>query len=66
LDVAPLIREWYDMGREARKEAGIKGRKWMLGEGNLSREYMCQSLVDGMEGAFANWKPIKKYQLVTI
>jgi len=35
-------------------------------EGNLSREYMCQSLVDGMEGAFANWKPIKKYQLVTI
>ena len=66
LDVAPLIREWYDMGREARKEAGMKGRKWMLGEGNLSREYMCQSLVDGMEGAFANWKPIKKYQLITI
>jgi len=57
---------WYDMGREARKEAGMKGRKWMLGEGNLSREYMCQSLIDGMEGAFANWKPIKKYQLVTI
>jgi len=53
-------------GREARKEAGMKGRKWMLGEGNLSREYMCQSLIDGMEGAFANWKPIKKYQLVTI
>ena len=66
LDVAPLIREWYDMGREARKEAAMKGRKWMLGEGNLSREYMCQSLVDGMEGAFANWKPIKKYQLIKI
>lgn len=66
LDITPLIREWYDMGREARKEAGMKGRKWMLGEGNLSREYMCQSLLDGMEGAFTNWKPIKKYQLVTI
>lgn len=66
IDVAPLIRSWYDMGREARKEAGLKGRKWMLGEGNLSREYMCQSLVDGMDGAFENWKPIKKYQLVTI
>jgi len=65
-DVAPLLRYWYDMGREARKEAGLKGRKWMLGEGNLSREYMCQSLVEGMEGAFENWKPIKKYQLVTI
>lgn len=66
LDVAPLIREWYDMGREARKEAGMKGRKHFLGEGKLSREAMCQSLVDGMEGAFENWKPIKKYQLVTI
>jgi glycosyltransferase involved in cell wall biosynthesis len=66
IDVAPLLRSWYDMGREERKAAGLKGRKWMLGEGNLSREYMCQSLVDGMEGAFENWKPIKKYQLVTI
>ena len=66
LDIAPLIREWYDMGREARKEAGMKGRKWMLGEGNLSREYMCQSLVDGMEGAFANWQPIKKYSLIKL
>jgi len=27
---------------------------------------MCQSLVDGMEGAFANWKPIKKYELINI
>ncbi len=65
-DVAPLIMDWYKMGREERKAAGLKGRKWMIGDGNLSREYMCQSLVDGMEGAFKNWKPIKKYQLVTI
>jgi glycosyltransferase involved in cell wall biosynthesis len=66
IDVVPLIRSWYDMGREDRKAAGLKGRKWMLKEGNLSREYMCQSLVDGMEDAFTNWKPIKKYQLITI
>jgi len=65
-DVAPLIREWYDMGREARKEAALKGREWMLGDGNLSRQYMCQSLVDGMESAFTNWKPIKKYELIKI
>jgi glycosyltransferase involved in cell wall biosynthesis len=66
IDVAPLLRSWYDMGREERKAAGLKGRKWMLGEGNLSREYMCQSLVDGMEGAFENWKPIKKYSLIKL
>lgn len=65
-DVAPLIREWYDMGREKRKELGKKGREWMLSDGKLGAKYMCQSLTDGMERAFANWKPIKKYQLVTI
>jgi len=66
LDVAPLIREWYDMGREERKKAGLKGRKYFMGEGKLSREAMCQALVDGMEGAFANWKPRKKYSLIKL
>jgi glycosyltransferase involved in cell wall biosynthesis len=66
IDVAPLIRDWYDMGREARKAAGLKGRKYFMGEGKLNREAMCQALVDGMEGAFANWKPRKKYTLIEL
>jgi len=66
LDVAPLIREWYDMGREERKKAGLKGRKYFMGEGKLNREAMCQMLIDGMEGAFANWKPRKKYSLIKL
>jgi hypothetical protein len=65
-DVTPLIKSWYDIGREARKAAGLKGRKWMLGDGGLSAENMCQTLVDGMEGAFKNWKPRKKYELFKI
>ena len=66
LDVAPLIRDWYDMGREARKEAALKGRKYFMGEGKLNREAMCQMLIDGMEGAFENWKPRKKYSLIKL
>ena len=66
IDVAPLIREWYVMGREERKKAGLKGRKYFMGEGKLNREAMCQMLVDGMEGAFANWKPRKKYSLIKL
>jgi hypothetical protein len=65
-DVAPLIREFYDMGKEKRKEAGIKGREWMLTDGNLSTEHMCESLIEGMETAFSNWKPIKKYNLIKV
>ncbi len=65
-DVAPLIMDWYNMGREERKKMGLKGRKYFMGEGKLNREAMCQMLVEGMEGAFANWKPRKKYSLIKL
>lgn len=65
-DVAPLIRDWYAIGRESRKAAGLKGRKWMIGDGGLSAENMCKTLSDGMDGAFKNWKPRKKYELFKV
>jgi len=65
-DVAPLIMEWYQTPEEDRKAAGLKGRKWMMGEGKLSREAMCDALIEGMEGAFANWKPKQKFKLINI
>jgi len=66
IDVAPLIKDFYNMGREERKAAGLKGRNYFLGEGKLSKEAMCQALVDGMEGAFANWKPKQKFRLIEL
>jgi len=65
-DVAPLIMDFYQMGREERKAVGLKGRKHFLGEGKLSLEAMCESLVEGMEGAFANWKPKQKFKLIEL
>ena len=65
-DVAPLIMEWYQTPEEDRKAAGLKGRKWMMGEGKLSREAMCDALIEGMEGAFTNWKPKQKFKLINI
>jgi glycosyltransferase involved in cell wall biosynthesis len=62
-EIVPAINKWYKMNREERKVAGVKGREWMLGEGKLSLDYMCKSLSEGMETAFANWKPRKKHQL---
>jgi glycosyltransferase involved in cell wall biosynthesis len=66
IDIVPLIKQWYDMSREERKAAGLKGREWMLTDGILSREAMCKTLVDGMEGAFQNWKPKEKYKLIEL
>jgi glycosyltransferase involved in cell wall biosynthesis len=65
-DIAPLIMDWYRIGTEERKAAGLKGRKFFLGEGKLSKEAMCDALVDGMETAFENWKPRQKYKLISV
>jgi hypothetical protein len=58
--------EWYLTPKEDRDAAALKGRKWMLGDGLLSREAMCKTLVDGMEGAFENWTPKKKFKLIEL
>ena len=65
-DITPLIMDWYKTPKEDRESAGLKGRKHFLGEGKLSRKAMCDALVEGMEGAFANWKPRKKYSLIKL
>ena len=65
-DITPLIIEWYNTPKKDRDAAALKGREWMLGEGILSREAMCKTLVDGMEGAFENWKPKQKFKLIEI
>ena len=65
-DITPLIMDWYKMPKEDRDKAALKGRKHFLGEGLLSREAMCKELVDGMEGAFENWKPKQKFKLIEL
>jgi hypothetical protein len=58
--------DWYKMPKEDRDKAALKGRKHFMGEGLLSREAMCKELVDGMEGAFENWKPKQKFKLIEL
>jgi glycosyltransferase involved in cell wall biosynthesis len=65
-DVAPLIMDWYKMGKEERTKAALQGRKHFMGEGKLSREAMCDTLVEGMEGAFTNWKPKQRFKLIEL
>tara|TARA_B100000683_G_scaffold267072_1_gene300226 strand:+ start:955 stop:2349 length:1395 start_codon:yes stop_codon:yes gene_type:complete len=62
-EVADAIKYWYDKTPEQRKEAGLVGRKEFLGEMGLNHTNMCQTLVDGMETTFKNWKPKKKFNV---
>jgi hypothetical protein len=54
------------MSRDDRKAKGLLGRDFALGVGGLSVQNMCQTLINGMDGAFKNWKPRKKYELFKI
>jgi glycosyltransferase involved in cell wall biosynthesis len=63
-DVANAIFVFYNLGRELRKERGLKGREWALK--NLSSKIMCDALTNGIETTLENFKPRKKYDLYKI
>ena len=63
-DVADRLKEWYDTPKEERKEAGLKGREWMLKEEiGMSCKNMCERFVHDMEQAFEKWTPRKRFTL---
>jgi glycosyltransferase involved in cell wall biosynthesis len=66
-DLANAMRYWYDIPKEERKKMGMKGHEFfMTPEYGYNAKRMCQTLIDGMETAFENWEPRKKYDLFKI
>lgn len=65
-DVAPLIRYWYLMPKWQRNACGLNGRDWMINEGGLNSDNMCQTLIDGINSTLENWTPRKKYEIFEI
>ena len=65
-DVATAMEEMYNTPKEELKEAGLKGREMFIGEMGLINTNMCQTLIDGIEGTFENWKPRQKFELFKI
>ena len=63
-DVADRFKEWYDTPKEERKEAGQKGREWMLqDEIGMSCTNMCNRFIKDMDTAFEKWTPRKRFTL---
>jgi len=63
-EAAQKVREWYDMGRKARKEAGLKGREFCLGEGGFNAKNMSEQMIKGIEITLEKWKPKEKFELI--
>ena len=65
-DVVDAIEKVYNTPKEERVAAGLEGRKEFLGEMGLSHTNMCQTLVDGIEATFENWKPRERFEVFKI
>ena len=61
-DVAPLLREFYDMGRKERKRLGALGAKFCR-ENQMTAIEMGQNFINSMNGAFENWKLKERYTM---
>ena len=65
-DVADAIEYWYNIPKEERNKRALVGREEFLGEMGLNHTNMCQTLVDGIETTFKNWKPKEKFNVYKI
>lgn len=65
-EVADKMVEMYNRPKEERKKAALKGREMFMGEMGLNHKNMCQTLIDGIETTFQNWRPRKRYELFKI
>jgi len=45
---------------------GLKGREFFLSENGFHSQRMADTMVEGMERAFENWKPKERFELYKI
>jgi hypothetical protein len=64
-DAAVALRQIYDMSPEERARRGKLGREYALSEGYHNKA-MGQGFIDGIEEAFANWKPRERFNIFKV
>jgi len=65
-EVAEVIEKVYNTPKPDRKAAGLKGREEFLGNMGLSHTNMCDTLVEGIEATFENWKPRERFEVFKV
>ena len=62
---AEQIMELYKLGKEKRKEIGLKGMEWATGsEAGFTSEKMSQRIIEALDELFLTWKPREKYEFL--
>jgi glycosyltransferase involved in cell wall biosynthesis len=62
-DCAEAMMYWYVIGRDKRKECGLVGRNWLMNEGQLSAESMCEKMSAGLDDMMASWKGRERFNI---
>ena len=65
-DVAEAIEKMYNTPKEVRKANALGGREAFINQMGLTHTNMCQTLVDGIESTFENWKPRERFEVFKI
>ena len=63
-EVSNAIMEVYNWSKEERKNRGLKGREFAIG--NLSSEVMCNKMIEGIDNTLENFQPRKRFDLYKI
>ena len=64
-DAVEQIKKLYDMGREKRKELGLKGREWAISdEAGFTAEKQAKRVIEAFDELLKTWKPREKYEVI--
>ena len=64
-DAADRIREVYDLGREKRKELGLKAREWCLSEeAGFTAEHQGKRFIEAANELFSTWEPREAFEVI--
>jgi glycosyltransferase involved in cell wall biosynthesis len=61
-DIAEAMMFWYQIPREKRLKAGLKGREWATSNG-LTNVGMCEQMQRSIDATLTNWKPRSRFSL---
>ena len=63
-EVADRIYDWYKVGKEDRKKAGMKGHEFVMDDKvMMGSSAMSQNFIDHMDKGFEEFKPRKKFDI---
>ena len=57
--------EVYNLDPQTRKQYGLMGREWAIGdEAGFTSEHMANRIIGNINTLLTYWKPRKRYQLI--